>query len=98
MTPITKANIDELLDAHQICAAMKNGAWWRLRRNGATKRWKRDTNRIYVPVKAGLKSYYAITESDFALRANDYGATCECLDISNFCTVADLDAKGINHT
>ena len=63
--PITRANIDTLLDANRLEVAMANGRWWRIRRNGATKRWKRDPARIYIPYKAGMYTYGAITESDF---------------------------------
>lgn len=37
---ITRKNVDRLLDAHKIECAMKNGKWWTIRRNGATKKWK----------------------------------------------------------
>ena len=33
---------------------------WRLRRNGATKTWKSDPSRFYIPVKAGLETCGAI--------------------------------------
>jgi hypothetical protein len=62
---ITKQNIDALLDAGLVEVHMKNGNWWKIRRNGQTKRWKRDTNRIKVPFKMGLYGYGAITETDF---------------------------------
>jgi hypothetical protein len=35
--------------------------YWRLRRNGCTKTWKRDLNRFRIPVKAGLYVYSAVT-------------------------------------
>jgi hypothetical protein len=63
--PITRDNIDTLLDAGQLEVLMSSGSWWRIRRNGATRRWKRDASRIYVPYKAGMYTYGAITESDF---------------------------------
>jgi hypothetical protein len=62
---ITRDNIDALLDAGALEVAMSNGTWWRIRRNGATKRWKRDPARIYVPFKAGMYTYGAITETHF---------------------------------
>jgi hypothetical protein len=62
---ITRSNIDEMLNTGRIETAMRNGNWWRIRRNGATKRWKTDASRIRVPFKAGLKVYGAITEADF---------------------------------
>ena len=69
---ITRANVDALLDARAIQVLMTNGRWWTVRRNGATKRWKRDPARIRIPIKAGLYVYGAITESDF--RGNCPGA------------------------
>jgi hypothetical protein len=62
---ITRDSIDLHLDKGQIQVLMRNGNWWTIRRNGATRRWKRDADRIYVPFKAGLYVYGAITESDF---------------------------------
>jgi hypothetical protein len=65
MTQITRANVDQLIDARKIQVAMNNGRWWTIRRNGATKRWKRDAKRIYIPYKAGMYVYGAIRETDF---------------------------------
>lgn len=62
---ITRQNIDKMLDAGELYAAMNSGRWHKLRRNGATKTWKRDVTRIRVPFKYGLYGYGAITESDF---------------------------------
>lgn len=66
---ITRSNIDTLLDTGRIEAAMSRGRWWKIRRNGKTKKWVTDENRIRIPVKAGLRATYAITEFDF----NDEG-------------------------
>ena len=57
---ITRHNVDELLDSGRLEIAMKSGRWWRLRRNGATRRWKTDPERVRVPVKAGLRVYDVI--------------------------------------
>lgn len=38
------------------------GKRWRV--NGEVKTWKRDPNRVRIPVKHGLYSYDYITESD----------------------------------
>lgn len=62
---VTRETVDALLDAGSLEVAMSHGKWWAIRRNGATKRWKRDASRIYVPFKAGMYTYGAITESDF---------------------------------
>ena len=57
---LTPDNVDELLDGGRLEVAMAYGRWWRLRRNGATRRWKRDPRRVRVPVKAGLYVYDVI--------------------------------------
>lgn len=62
---ITRHNVDQMLDAGQIEVAMRNGKWWKIRRNGKTQKWKKDPDRIRIPFKAGMYSYGAITESDF---------------------------------
>jgi excisionase family DNA binding protein len=72
---ITRDTVDMLLDAGSIEVAMSNGRWWRIRRNGATRRWKRDATRIYIPYKAGMYTYGNINEHDFingVLDANNY--------------------------
>ena len=39
---------------------MRSGRWWQLRRNGVTRTWKTDPERVRVPVKAGLRVYDVI--------------------------------------
>lgn len=68
--PITRENVDKLLDAGNIECAMRNGNWWSIRRNGATKHWKRDASRIYIPFKMGYYGYGNITETDFRTMEN----------------------------
>lgn len=65
MTKITRENINELLDAGKLQIAMKNGRWWTIRRNGATRRWIKSPERIRIPIKFGFKFFDAITEDDF---------------------------------
>jgi hypothetical protein len=60
MTEINARTIDQLLDSGRLSMQMRNGNFWKLRRNGATKRWARDPERFYVGVKAGLRVYDAI--------------------------------------
>lgn len=69
MTKITRQNIDQLLDAGKIQIRMATGRWWTIRRNGATKRWIKNPERIRIPVKFGFKLYDTITETEF----NDNG-------------------------
>jgi len=63
--PITRANVEAVLDAGDLYCSMTNGRWWRVRRNGATQRWKRDASRIRLPFKTGWKGYGQITEDYF---------------------------------
>jgi hypothetical protein len=49
------------LDAGHVWVRMNNGRYWKLRRNGATKTWKRDLFRYRIPVKAGMYVYAEIT-------------------------------------
>ncbi len=50
------SEIDTLLDSGKLFAEMANGRFWQLRRNGATKRLKRDASWFSIPCKAGLKA------------------------------------------
>lgn len=52
--------IEEALDHGHIQALVAVGRgskerWWKVRRNGTTKRWKTDPWRFRIPVKCGLK-------------------------------------------
>jgi hypothetical protein len=62
---ITRDNVECLLGARVIEAALNNGRWWKIRRNGATKTWKRDEEKVRIPIKFGYKGYGVITEKDF---------------------------------
>lgn len=62
---ITRHNVDQLVDAGQVEVAMKNGRWWKVRRNGKTQRWKKDAERIRIPFKCGFYVYGSITETNF---------------------------------
>ena len=64
--PVTHANVDRLLDAGQIEVAMKNGNWWKIRRNGKTQKWKTDPERIRIPFKYGFRGTSAIVTEDFS--------------------------------
>ena len=58
---MTRTEIEKALDTGLLWAAMANGRYWRLRRNGATKTWKRDAARFEIPVKAGLRACARLT-------------------------------------
>lgn len=54
---MTIQELEKLLDSRSLEIQMSNGNWWAIRRNGATKRWKREPSRFQIPIKAGLHSY-----------------------------------------
>ena len=59
---LTLHDIETALDAGSLWAAMRDGAYWRLRRNGKTRRWKTRPLEWAIPVKARLKSYTTLTQ------------------------------------
>lgn len=61
---MTRQELETALDAGGLEAEMTNGRWWKLRRNGKTRTWKRDPKRFEVPVKAGLRAYARLGEAD----------------------------------
>lgn len=70
---ITRENVDRLLDAGMIQVLMQNGKWRTIRRNGATQRWKRDPNRIRIPIKHGFRGTGAIGNQDFIADGTPHG-------------------------
>ena len=66
-----KHEVESALDQHHVWGAMRNGRWWKVRRNGQTKLWKTRPDDWSIPVKAGLKSHaYLTQESTFGLNAD----------------------------
>jgi hypothetical protein len=57
--------VERALDDRLLQIKMSNGNWWTLRRNGKTRRWKTDPNRIRIPYKYGFYGYGAIETEDF---------------------------------
>lgn len=56
----TLAEIEDALDTGYLWAAVNRGIdgegrYWKARRNGKTKRWKRDTTRFEIPFKTGFR-------------------------------------------
>lgn len=66
MTSIPYADdFDAALDAGRLWVRSRGrGKWYRVRRNGATKRWKRQPGRFRIPVKVGLRQCLAIDEGE----------------------------------
>jgi hypothetical protein len=63
---MTIEEIERLLDKGRLEIEMANGRYWTIRRNGATKRYKRHGERFRIPIKAGMKSYGAIETTDLS--------------------------------
>jgi hypothetical protein len=76
---ITRDNVDALLDSGRLEVAMHNGNWWKLRRNGQTKKWARDASRIRIPLKMGFRGTTDVDESHFG-----YGPNGDALNPSHF--------------
>ena len=52
--------VNTYLDAHRLVIfSHRNGEPYELRRNGQTKRWKRDS-RVSIPVKVGFRECFRI--------------------------------------
>lgn len=62
----TLQEIETALDGGKLWIAINNGKYWVARRNGATRRWKRNPGRFYVPFKYGFRECGALTETDVA--------------------------------
>lgn len=63
----TLEEIEAELDDGRVFALMHNGNYWRVRRNGATRRWITRPGHFRIQVKAGLRSYAEITHENFQL-------------------------------
>jgi hypothetical protein len=62
---ITTENVERLLCARYLEAAMRNGNHWEMRANGQKKTWKTRPRDFRLPFKVGLKTCGAITQDDF---------------------------------
>ena len=72
MTKPSKTEIETALAKGNLYAAMRNGRFWVLRRNGATQTWKTRPMDFSIPVKCGLKSCARLTDTDSVTRAPDW--------------------------
>lgn len=62
---ITRQNLDQLLDAGKLQICTLDGKWYKVRRNGRTKLYKKEPLQIRLPIKWGFKQTGAITTTDF---------------------------------
>lgn len=91
-TMITRDNVEQLLDARRIEVSVGGGHWWVVRRNGATKLWKKSPERIRIPIKAGFRDTGVIDEGDFingALMSDKWRVKGDDEIAPNYARIAD---------
>lgn len=57
---MTRNELETALDAGTLEVQWGNSRWYSVRRNGATKLWKRDTERFVVPCKTKFRDCFVI--------------------------------------
>jgi hypothetical protein len=57
---MTRDEIETALDRGRLQIQSHNGRWYDVRRNGATKTWKRDPNKVEIPCKVGFKECFRL--------------------------------------
>lgn len=58
--PTTFAECETALDSGRLYVQAGLGKYYPTRRNGVTKRWKRDATRYRIPIKFGFRGTFAI--------------------------------------
>lgn len=64
MPKFTRDQLETALDAGKLRVAMRNGKYWKCRRNGKTQTWKTRPDEFRIPIKFGFKFCDAITHDD----------------------------------
>ncbi len=59
---------EKALDEGKLYTAMSGGKFWLARRNGKTQTWKRDQERIRIPVKCGFRLCGELSHITFSPR------------------------------
>ena len=59
-----QTSVETMLDARRLQIQGRNGRWYDVRRNGATKTWKRSLLRASIPAKVGLRECFRIEFND----------------------------------
>ncbi len=60
---MTRLELEAALDSGKLEVQWANGTWHSVRRNGASKTWKRDPLRFAIPVKTGFRDCFIITST-----------------------------------
>lgn len=70
---MTREAFEAALDAGHLWTAIRgyDTRWYRCRRNGRTRTWKRDPSRFLIPVKFRLKDCMRVQDHDFTMGVVD---------------------------
>jgi hypothetical protein len=63
--PTSFAEFESALDSGRLFTKMRDGTFWRVRRNGQTQTWVHDPDRREIPIKCGFKLCARIKSYDF---------------------------------
>lgn len=63
--PMERVEIESALDSGHLEICMPNKRWWKVRRNGRTKLWKKEPHRFEIPIKAGWRTTGRITHENY---------------------------------
>jgi len=58
---MTLDELEQALDGGNLWVQATATRYWKVRRNGVTKRWKRDLYRYSIPCKAGFRDTFSLT-------------------------------------
>lgn len=71
---MSQQEIEEALDRGLLEVNIREGKWWKVRRNGKTQTWKTRPNDYRIPAKTGFRTTFQITFAEEAhhSRSNQY--------------------------
>lgn len=58
---MSQQEIEEALDRGLLEVNIREGKWWKVRRNGKTQTWKTRPNDYRIPAKTGFRTTFQIT-------------------------------------
>jgi hypothetical protein len=64
---MTREQLEIALDRGQLQMQGNGGRWYDVRRNGATKTWKRQPGKVEIPCKVGFKEAFRLHGQRIAL-------------------------------
>lgn len=57
---MTREEVETALDHGRLQMQGNGGRWYDIRRNGATKTWKRDPHKVEIPCKVGFRECFRL--------------------------------------